>query len=103
MSAYMVVDVRYDDLEWTESYRRDVPPMIAAWGGRYLAKSLSPERLEGEGEGADTLAILEFPSVQLARQFMASADYAPYGQARREGARTTIYLLEGVLEPPRPG
>lgn len=95
MPAYLVVDVRYDDMGWTQAYRRDVPAMIAAWGGRYLAKSLSPERLEGEGDGADTLAILEFPSADIARQFMASPEYAPYAKARQAGARTTTYLLEG--------
>lgn len=95
MPAYLIVDVRYDDLAWTAAYRRDVPPMIAAWGGRYVAKSLSPERLEGEGEGPDTLAVVEFPSAEVARAFMASPEYAPYAKARQAGARTTMYLLEG--------
>lgn len=95
MPAYLVVDVRYSDLGWTEAYRRDVPAMITAWGGRYLAKSLSPERLEGEGEGPDTLAILEFPSAEVVRAFMSSPEYAPYAKARKAGARTTMYMLEG--------
>lgn len=95
MPAYLVVDLRYDDLAWTEAYRRDVPPMIAAWGGRYLAKAIPPERLEGEGEGPDTLAILEFPSAEIVRRFLASPDYAPYAAARRAGSRTSMYLLEG--------
>lgn len=95
MPAYMVVDVRYADLGWTEAYRRDVPAMIAAHGGRYLALSRSPERLEGEGEGPDTLAIVEFPTADAARALLASADYRPYADARQAGARTQIYLLEG--------
>ncbi|WP_327753827.1 DUF1330 domain-containing protein (plasmid) [Sphingobium sp. SJ10-10] len=95
MPAYLVVDVRYDDLGWTEAYRRDVPPMIKAWGGRYLAKAVPPERLEGEGERPDTLAILEFPSAESVRRFLASAEYAPYAAERRAGSRTVIYLLEG--------
>lgn len=95
MPAYLVVDVRYDDMGWTQAYRRDVPAMIAAWDGRYLAKSLSPERLEGEGDGPDTLAVLEFPSADIVRQFLASPEYAPYANARQAGARTTMYLLEG--------
>lgn len=94
MPAYLVVDVRYSDLAWTEAYRRDVPPMISGYGGRYLAKSFSPERLEGEGEGPDTLAILEFPSADVIRRFLSSPEYQPYAKARQAGAVTHMYLLE---------
>ena len=94
MPAYLVVDVRYSDTHWTEAYRRDVPPMIEAFGGRYIAKSLSPERLEGEGEGPDTLAILEFPSAEAVRRFLTSPEYRPYAEARQAGAVTQMYLLE---------
>jgi uncharacterized protein (DUF1330 family) len=95
MTAYMVVDVRYDDLGWTKDYRRDVPAMIAAHGGRYLARSAAVEQLEGDGGVPDTLAIVEFPTVEAARALLASADYRPYALARQAGARTQIYLLEG--------
>ncbi|MGK2908240.1 MAG: DUF1330 domain-containing protein [Sphingobium sp.] len=94
MPAYMVVDVRYADLGWTEAYRRDVPPMIAAFGGHYLALARSPERLEGEGDSPDTLAIVEFPTADAARALLASPAYRPYAEARQAGATTRIYLLE---------
>jgi uncharacterized protein (DUF1330 family) len=93
MPAYMVVEVRYDDSEWTAAYRRDVPPMLERAGARYVAKSLTPERLEGDEAAPDTLAVVEFPSAEAARAFLASPEYQPYGEARRAGARTRIYLI----------
>ena len=93
MPAYLVVAVNYRDTTWTEAYRRDVPALIAEHGGRYLAKSLNPERLEGGGDAPQTLAILEFPDADAARALMASDAYRPYAEARQRNAETTIFLL----------
>lgn len=93
MAAYLVVTVTYHDKAWIEAYRRDVPALIEAHGGRYLAKALNPERLEGDDPEPHTIAILEFPDSDAARAMLASDAYKPYADARREGARTTIYLI----------
>jgi len=92
MTAYLIVAVSYSDTAWTEAYRRDVPAMVTAHGGRYLAKG-APERLEGTEDVPDTLAILEFPDAEAARALLASAAYQPYAKARQCGAVTSIYLL----------
>jgi len=92
MAAYLIVAVRYSDTAWIEAYRRDVPAMVAAHGGRYLAKG-APERLEGGAESPDTLAILEFPDAESARALLASEAYRPYAEDRQRGAETSIYLL----------
>lgn len=93
MPAYLIVTVTYEDLGWTEAYRRDVPAIIAAHGGRYLARSGKPERLEGAGEMPHTVAILEFPTAEAARGMLADPAYQPYAQARQAGAQTTMYLI----------
>ena len=93
MPAYLLVEVNYDDLGWTTDYRRDVPGMVAAFGGRYVARSLSPERIEGYGPDPDTVAILEFPSSEAVRAFLASPEYQPHLKARQAGARTRMYLI----------
>jgi uncharacterized protein (DUF1330 family) len=93
MPAYLVVGVTYRSRDWTEAYRRDVPALVAAYGGRYLATSLRPESLEGEGQAPDTLAILEFPTKAAARALLAAPEYQPHAQARRLGAETSIFIL----------
>ena len=93
MAAYLVVSVSYHDKAWIEAYRRDVPALIEAHGGRYLAKSLNPEQLEGSEAAPHTLAILEFPDADSARAMLSSDAYRPYAEARREGAETSMYLI----------
>ncbi len=93
MPAYLIVEVCYDDLGWTTAYRRDVPALMAAVGADYVAKSLSPERIEGDGPDPDTMAVVEFPSAEAARAFLASPEYAPYRTARQAGSRTRMYLI----------
>lgn len=94
MAVYMIVDLRYEQLDWAHAYRRDVPAMIARWGGRYLAQSFPPERIEGGGELPDSLTILEFPNAEAAHGLMQSEEYAPYAEARRAQSRGFIYLVE---------
>lgn len=96
MPAYVVVDVFYTDPHWVESYRANVPAMITRFGGRYLALSREPERFEGERDTPETLAIVEFPTMEMARTFLHSEEYRPYAEARRTGARTNILLADGV-------
>ncbi|GGC18794.1 hypothetical protein GCM10011371_03030 [Novosphingobium marinum] len=100
MPAYMIVTIDYTDPVWVEAYRREVPKMIERAGGRYLALSRAPIQLEGEHPVPQTVAIVEYPSIEAAQQFMASEEYRPHGEARRKGAKTTIYLVDDVLPPP---
>lgn len=93
MPAYLVVGVVYKNQHWTETYRRDVPALVTAHGGRYLAKAFRPERLEGRGQTPDTLAILEFPTEAAARAMLSAPEYQPYAEARRLGAETSMFIL----------
>lgn len=68
--------------------------MIAEYGGRYVAKSLKPLLLEGEGTAPDTLAVLEFPTLDAARAMLASPAYQPYLRGRQSGATTRMLAME---------
>jgi uncharacterized protein (DUF1330 family) len=67
MPAYMVVEVDCQDLEWTANYRKHVPAIMAAHGGRYLAKPAMPEMLEGDRKLPQFVALIEFPTLADAR------------------------------------
>ena len=69
----------------TSEYKALAPPAIAAHGGRYLARGGRTEVLEGTWSPKRAV-ILEFPSLEKAREWWASAEYAE-GKALSRPAR----------------
>lgn len=95
MTAYVVVDIEVEDPAVYEKYKALAPPAIAAHGGRYLARGGRTEVLEGSW--APTRAvILEFPSLEQAKAWWASAEYAEGKALRQSCATTDMIVVEGV-------
>jgi uncharacterized protein (DUF1330 family) len=89
----MIVELTYWSMTWTESYRREVPALIARYGGRYITKSNIIEVFEGETPLPDLIAILEFPSIGNMRAFLQSEEYRAHRDARQSGALTRIVAV----------
>jgi uncharacterized protein (DUF1330 family) len=98
MPAYVVVNVEVQDPERFEAYRAQAPAVIAQYGGRYLVRGGEVHPVEGSF-GFKRLVILEFPSVEAARRFYDSPEYAPLLKLRQEAARSDMVLVEGVAPP----
>ncbi|HLN49127.1 MAG TPA: DUF1330 domain-containing protein [Steroidobacteraceae bacterium] len=97
MAAYIFASVEITDPAAYEEYRRQVPAVIEAYGGRYLVRGGAVERLEGEGE-IDRLVILEFPDMARLKAFYQSTQYHPLLAIRRRAARSDLIAVEGVSE-----
>jgi uncharacterized protein (DUF1330 family) len=95
MPAYLVVQITVRDAAAYARYRELVPPTIAAYGGRYLARGGSTETLEGTWRPT-RLVIVEFPTAERAREWLASPEYAEAKAIRHASAETEMVLLEGV-------
>ncbi len=95
MPAYLMVEVHIDDPVAYQEYIRQVPPTIELYGGRYLARGGATTVLEGDAPPMRR-AIVEFPSVERAREWWASSEYAPAKQIRQACARATLVLIEGI-------
>src|SRR5207344_3477958 len=76
MPAYLIVQIAVTDPEKYERYKQLVPSSIAQYGGRYLVRGGRSETLEGNWSPA-RLAVLEFPSMDRAREWWNSPEYAP--------------------------
>ena len=74
MAAYLIADLEITDDRGFEEYRRRVPAVIAAHGGRYLVRGGATEVLEGTFTPHRTV-IVEFPSMAALRAFYASPEY----------------------------
>jgi uncharacterized protein (DUF1330 family) len=95
MPAYIVVQITVRDPATYDRYRELVSPTIAAFGGRYIARGGSTETLEGTWRPT-RLVIVEFPSVERAREWWSSPEYAPAKALRQRSADTEMVLLEGL-------
>ena len=99
MSAYVVfvVDDEFDK-EKMAAYRSTGRDTLAGRGARLL--SLPSCQLETlEGEPAQTLVLMEFPSYEEARDWYCSDDYQTHAQLRLSASRGRTFLVDGVDVP----
>ena len=95
MSAYVVVDIDVKDPEAYKEYVALAPASVEAHGGKYLARAGRTERLEGDWLPR-RLVILQFESIEQARTWLDSPDYAPVKTLRHQSASTNMVVIEGA-------
>ena len=76
-----------------ERYRAAVPELIAAHGGRYLARAATGAALEGRAAG-DRFHLLEFPDAEAARAFWSSPEYLALKPGRDGAVSVRAVLIE---------
>lgn len=96
MPAYLYGNIEVHDPALYETYRAQVPAVIAAFGGRYLVRGGAVERLEGDGTLARQV-ILEFADMAALKAFYHSAQYQTLRSLRQRAARGTLVAIEGYL------
>ncbi|HZX96140.1 MAG TPA: DUF1330 domain-containing protein [Myxococcales bacterium] len=95
MPAYVVVDIEVKNPAEYDRYKTLAPPSIAQYGGRYLARGGATEVLEGSWK-PKRFVILEFPSMERARAWWSSSDYAAAKALRQACASTSMVAVEGA-------
>lgn len=102
MPAYVINDMEATDPDLLGEYKKISPATVQRFGGRFLARGGAPEALEGDWQ-PERLAILEFPSVEQAKAWANSPEYAPAKRMRRRASRSNIVVVEGVPSTAPPG
>lgn len=95
MPAYVIATVDVKDPVRYEDYKTLVPPSIAAFGGRFVARGGKTDVLEGDWN-PKRLVILEFPNAERARQWYDSPEYAAAKALRQATSTGSLVLIEGV-------
>ena len=95
MSAYVVVDLEIINQEEFEVYKQLVPATIEKYGGRYLARGGKVETLDGSW-CPKRFVLLQFSSVDQAKAWFDSPEYAEPKALRERCARSRIIVVEGV-------
>jgi uncharacterized protein (DUF1330 family) len=94
--AYLIVEVEVLDPAEFARYAELAPPTIALYGGRYLARGGTSALIAGEPPPRQRTVILEFPSLERAREWEASPEYAPARAIRQRAARVRMIAVEGI-------
>ena len=98
--AYLIGQIEVEDpARYLAEYGRPLAAQLAALGAEVLASTPEAEVLEG-GRVGNWTVILRFPSLEVARSWYASADYAPLKAVRIEHLTRSGSLL---LLPGRDG
>ncbi len=95
MKYYGVIELDVTDRGWAREYVANVTGMVERRGGRYLARTTTIEKAEGERLAPQLIVIIEWPSKEVVDEFYESDEYRPFREARRAGSRTKLLIVAG--------
>ena len=95
MTAYIHADIEITDPATYETYRQQVPAVVAAHGGRFLVRGGAAELLEGE-RTLRRQVILEFPDMAHLKAFYDSPEYQALVLIRQAASRGSLIAIQGA-------
>lgn len=94
MSAYLILDFEVSDMASFMEYVEKIPAFIQKHGGKYIVEGMRPEVIEGAWS-PETLVILEFPTEQNARSFLADPLVQPVFSIRHNSTKGNLIFVKG--------
>jgi len=95
MAGYIIALIEVTDPEQYVKYMSETPGVIAKFGGRFIVRGGEKATLEGPDENR-RLALLEFPSLERAKEFYHSEEYQAVRHLREGAAEVSIIAVQGV-------
>lgn len=95
MAAYVIADVEVHDPAGYEEYRSQTAATVAQYDGRFLVRGGAVSPIEGEWS-PERVIVIEFASVERAREWVDSPEYSAIKVIRHRTARTNLIIVEGA-------
>ena len=95
MKAYVIIQVKVDNPELLKPYQEKAPLAIKKYNGKVLARGGEIATLEGKNS-PDRVVVIEFPTLQEAKNFYFSEEYNEAKLLRENKAEFEIIVTEGV-------
>ena len=95
MTTNIIVDIQVTDPIGYEEYKKLTPAAIAAYDGRFVVRGAPAESLEGDWH-PERMVVLEFPSVERAKEWWNSEIYTKAKVIRQRSAFTKMLVVDGV-------
>ena len=94
MKAYVIVEITIHNQQLYDEYIKLTPATIAAYDGKFIVRGGKTESLEGNWN-PQRLVVLEFPSVDRAKEWWGSEGYSKAKAIRQRAATTKMLVVEG--------
>ena len=98
MPAYVLAHIDVKDPGRYKDYIQMSPESIHKYGGRFIARGGKVDVLEGTFQ-PKRMVLLEFPSVERAREWWASEEYRPARDLRQATSIGDLIVIEGLAQP----
>lgn len=95
MAAYYIGDLDITDPAGMKEYRERVGATIEQYGGKFLVRGGTCEVVEGNWQ-PHRLVLLEFESVEQAKRWYNSVEYAAIIGIRHRTTNTDFVLVQGL-------
>ncbi len=95
MPAYLISTIEVSDPAGYEEYKKLVPPALAKYGGKFIVRGGDIEYKEGDWR-PKRIVVAEFESMDKARAFYNSPEYAPAKRIRQRTSTASILFVAGV-------
>ena len=95
LAAYVIIDSVITDQAVFDDYLEQVPAVVETHGGRYLARGGAIEVVQGDWT-PNRIVVIEFDSVELARGWQDSPDYAELRAMLNRSSKTSVIITEGI-------
>lgn len=95
MAAYIVVEVEIKNPIEYEGYKKLSGPSVEAFGGKFIVRGGKTESLEGDWN-PERFVIIEFPSVERAKEWWNSELYSKAKVIRYKNAESKMLVVEGI-------
>lgn len=97
--AYVVAEIQVTDPEGYEGYKVLSTASTAKFGATFIVRGGTRDQREGEDDAHHAgwrTVILEFPSMEQARRWYDSAEYAHAREVRQANSISRLFIVEGV-------
>jgi uncharacterized protein (DUF1330 family) len=95
VNAYVIANIEAIDPRSYPSQPEQAADTIRRYGGRYLVRNGKAELREGDRR-LGRIIVIEFASMEQARRWYDSPEYAPVKALRLANARSEVMFVEGI-------
>ena len=95
MAGYVIADIDVTDPVAYQEYVKLTPAIIAKYGGKFLVRGGEAEVVEGTWT-PNRVVVLEFESLERAKEFYHSEEYRPVMEIRHKSAVSNLVIVEGA-------